>query len=39
LTTRPVLAGNSHPGQYQITLQATVVGGHLVVAGWTVTRS
>jgi len=38
LSTRPVMAGNAQPGQYGITLQATVVGGQLVVAGWTVTR-
>ena len=38
LSTRPVLAGNAQPGQYQITLQATVVGGRLVTTGWTVTR-
>jgi sortase A len=37
LSTRPVLAGNARPGSYQITMQATVVGGQLVVAGWTMT--
>lgn len=38
LSTRPVLAGNTRPGPYEITLRASVTGGQLVVAGWTVTR-
>jgi sortase A len=39
LSTRPELAGNALPGQYQLTMLATVVSGQLVVAGWTVSRS
>ena len=37
LTTEPVLSGGPVPGLHRITMTATVVGGQLLVSGWTVT--